>query len=263
MQPARYDFTLIRGDSATLAFRLSRLSGSALVPLDISDSTIDLEIAWPGGSIEKSTADGGLAVVTGTTTTEVAWAATPDDTASVPAGAQSEYRLTRTSIAGGRRTYLTGLVSGLGRAVAGAGDVLVGLVVNDSAITFAVTVVDPGLSAAGVLAQVLGGADAAHSTLKKLGDLIAGLGVSDISGLAAALSGKASQADIASAINALKAGAGPAYDTLVKLQNIIVTDETAASALAALVATKVGAADLATALATANARSFSNALIFG
>jgi hypothetical protein len=57
---------------------------------------------------------------------------------------------------------------------------------------------------------------------------------------------------ISTAINNLLNGAGPAYDTLKELQDLIVNDETTASALAATVATKEPSANKATNFNTIN-----------
>ena len=171
MQPASCSFAIERGDTAAVTFRLSKGPINAPTPLDVSDSTLDLELAWPGGSILKSTADGSLSVAAGQVFTDVAWAAPPEETQRIPVGPQTEFRFVRTSPAG-RRTYVTGLVTGLSRGLAGVGDPVVPLVITDASVVITLSVVDPGLSAAAVIAQILGGADADHNTLKKLADLI-------------------------------------------------------------------------------------------
>lgn len=64
-------------------------------------------------------------------------------------------------------------------------------------------------------------------------------GISDVSGLSTALSGKATPTDISTAISNLVNGAGPALDTLGEIATALAADESTAAALATTVGNKV------------------------
>lgn len=174
MQPASYNFAVSRGDSVAVTFRFSRLVDGSPVALDLANSEIELLLAWPHGSIMRSTAEGELTIVPGTTASEVAWTATPEQTGRLPSGAVTRYWLTRTDPVNGRRTYVTGLITANARG-SGAGDIEPGFVVNDNAVVFDISVVGDAPSAAAIVDRVVGGASAQRDTLAKLAAILDGV----------------------------------------------------------------------------------------
>ena len=106
-----------------------------------------------------------------------------------------------------------------------------------------------GLDKATVLAAKTTAVDAAAAAAASATS-IGGGPVTSVAGLAGVVTGPALKTalnitgDISTSINAVLGGAGPAYDTLKELQDLMIADETAATALATLVATKANASAL-------------------
>jgi hypothetical protein len=85
-------------------------------PFDITGSEIVLTIKWPGGSIEKSTSDGGLAVegteINGVAVPIVYWTPTVAESREIPIGPVARYEIERRVPGGEQRTYVEGFVIG-------------------------------------------------------------------------------------------------------------------------------------------------------
>ncbi len=128
MQPATLDLALTIGDDALITFAFA----SAGAAVDLTDSALSLQVGWRGGGF-VATKGAGLIVSGG----QVQWALTPDLSAQLPAGRVSRWSLyrTRLDLANGllqRRTYLTGMITGLD---AGGGDQTIPLTINQQPLT--------------------------------------------------------------------------------------------------------------------------------
>lgn len=89
-----------------------------------------------------------------------------------------------------------------------------------------------------LISQTLVNGLAGAVTPEQLVTALDALGISDIDGLTAALAGKATPADIATAISGVLGGAPAEMDTFIEAYTRFVADEGAAAALTTLVGTK-------------------------
>ena len=63
MKPGLHDFTVQRGGSGDLTIRLRSADDAGVrTPLDLTGNSFVLSVAWPGGSLRRTSDDGGLSV---------------------------------------------------------------------------------------------------------------------------------------------------------------------------------------------------------
>jgi hypothetical protein len=189
MQPAQFDFALVRGDDQVVAFLFKDGDGA---PIDLTGAALVLTVRLLSPSTLVP------ALVVDAVNGRVEWRAAPADTNKIPPGRIARYALARTDGAEGHRTYLVGNISGTSGP--SAGDVTAELAITDGPIEITVTTTGAlpgiGVPVGGSTGQVLAknsGADFDTEWVAQSGGGGGGgpFPISDITGLQTALDGEA------------------------------------------------------------------------
>lgn len=113
MKPGLHDFTVQRGGSGEVAIRLKTLDEDGVrTPLDLTGSSFVLSVAWPGGSLRRSSEGGEITV--DVATGEVAWRPSPAEARLIPEGRIARYEWERRDASGRQAILLTGFMVGEG-----------------------------------------------------------------------------------------------------------------------------------------------------
>ena len=139
MQPARHDLSVYRGDDVVVIFRLWNEINGVREPANVpGGTTFELQA---GRLPTKTTTNGALVLSTDDGETVLRWNVTPEESEAILAGRISTYELVCISSERGRRTYLTGYVTGRDRPLGGEGDGLVDVIVRNGNILVDLTLV--------------------------------------------------------------------------------------------------------------------------
>lgn len=205
MQPASFDFALMRGDDVRVVFLFRDAAGD---PVNLTGSVMALTVTRPYRAEPLDISDLVIDAIDG----RVEWRATAADTLLIPTGRLARYALSRTDPADGHRTYLVGTVTGSDGP--SNGDVGATLAVLDDAIE--ITLAVGGLHGIGIPAGGAEGQVLVKTTDNDFdtawidpaggggpGDPIA---IADVTGLPEALADKATDAELADEVGARQAG---------------------------------------------------------
>lgn len=108
MGPAEKLFCVRKGNSFSRGFKLTTISASASVPLDLTGSEFVFFAKWRGGSMRKSTADDDGFEITDAANGRLSLFLTDDETSDLPAGS-IPYEIER-RIGSEQISYLAGVL---------------------------------------------------------------------------------------------------------------------------------------------------------
>jgi hypothetical protein len=113
MRPGLHDFTVQRGGSGDLTIRLRSADDAGVrTPLDLTGNSFVLSVAWPGGSLRRTSDDGGLSV--DAASAQVAWRPAPAEARLIPEGRIARYEWERRDASRRQGILLTGFLIGEG-----------------------------------------------------------------------------------------------------------------------------------------------------